>query len=351
LGAIEFLGAGVQRALGIQRNVAMTLVYRMVLLLGLAAESGWALERLPEGLGLSKGYLGDVNIGSHPAVLLVEDFEASDLAEIKPRWNEMENPAGRVLELVAEKAPGSVGKRCLQVTATLGENTGGHLFKRLNPIQNRVFARFYVKFAEDAPYLHHFSGLGGYNPPTNWPQGSAGKHAAGDARFSARIEPNGQYGSLSAPGGWMFYSYWHDMKQSADGGFWGNGLWPEGKPGPVPGQWQCVEIMVKCNEVGKSDGELALWLDGKLAAHIGPGTRTGKWTGEGFEVLAEGQTLFEGFRWRTVPELAVSYFSLSHYVTENAYRQNQVANPPKLNRVWFDDVVVATEYVGPIANR
>jgi hypothetical protein len=80
------------------------------------------------------------------------------------------------------------------------ENTGGHLFKRLDPIQTRVFARFYVKFASDAPYLHHFSGLGGYNPPTNWPQGSAGKRAAGDTRFSARIEPNGDYGTLSAPG-------------------------------------------------------------------------------------------------------------------------------------------------------
>jgi hypothetical protein len=226
-----------------------------------------------------------------------------------------------------------------------------HLFKRLDPIQTRVFSRFYVKFAQDAPYLHHFSGLGGYNPPTNWPQGSAGKHAAGDTRFSARIEPNGSYGTFAAPGGWMFYTYWQDMKQSAGGGFWGNGLWPENRPAPPPGQWQCVEIMVKCNEVGKSDGELALWLDGKLTTHTGPGTKTGRWTGEGFEVLADGSETFEGFRWRTVPELAVSYFMLSYYVTENAYRQNNVANPPLLNRVWFDDIVVATEYIGPIQRQ
>ena len=125
-----------------------------------------------------------------------------------------------------------------------------------------------MKFAEDAPYLHHFSGLGGCNPPTNWPQGSAGKHAAGDTRFTARIEPNGRYGTLPTPGGWMFYTYWIEMKQSADGGFWDNGLWPEGRPAPPRGRWQCVEIMVKCNEIGKSDGELALWLDGKLAPHI-----------------------------------------------------------------------------------
>ena len=40
-----------------------------------------------------------------------------------------------------------------------------------------------------------------------------------------------------------------------------------------------------------------------------------------------------------------------HYVTENAYRQNNVANPPLLNRVWFDDIVVATEYIGPIQRQ
>jgi hypothetical protein len=309
------------------------------------------LGPLSEGPGLAGKFPGDRGISNHPTVLLAEDFEGPALTDLKQRWNEIENKDGKVLELVGDKPEASAGKQCLQVTATLGENTGGHLFKRIDPIQERVFARFYVKFAGDAPYLHHFSGLGGYNPPTNWPQGSAGKHAAGDTRFSARIEPNGSYGSLPAPGGWMFYTYWNDMKQSGDGGFWGNGLWPVGKPAPPKGRWQCVEMMLTCNTVGQSDGELALWLDGKLTTRIGPGTATGKWTGEGFEVKENeiDAEIFEGFRWRTVPELAVSYFMLSHYVTENAYRQNKVEQPPKVNRVWFDDIVIATEYIGPIA--
>jgi hypothetical protein len=281
-------------------------------------------------------------------VLFAEAFEVDQIAALKPRWNEIENPAGQVLELVRDPAPARSGERCLQVTATLGENTGGHLFKRLQPIQERVFARFYVKFAEDAPYVHHFCGLGGYNPPTNWPQGNAGKLAEGDQRFGVGIEPNGRYGSLPAPGAWMFYTYWQDMKKSADGGYWGNGLWPEGMPGPRRGQWQCVEIMLKCNAVGRSDGELALWLDGKLATHIRPGTKIGKWTGEGFEVRSDGTQTFDGFRWRSVPDLAVSYFRISHYVTADSYRANRVAQPPKVNRVWFDDLVIATDYIGPV---
>ena len=314
----------------------------------LLAAVSWGAEPIAGGRGLARLHPGDSGIARHPAVLFAEDFEASTLASLKPRWNEIENPAGHVLELVRDHPPASSGTQCLQVTATLGENTGGHLFKRLDPIQTCVFARFYVKFAADAPYVHHFCGLGGYNPPTNWPQGHAGKLAEGDLRFGVGIEPHGRYGKLPAPGSWMFYTYWQDMKKSADGGYWGNGLWPEGNPGPEPGHWQCVEVMLKCNQVGKSDGELALWLDGQLATHIRPGTKIGPWTGEGFEVRPDGAQAFEGFRWRSVPDLAVSYFRLSHYVTADSYRANQVAHPPKLNRVWFDDLVIATDYIGPV---
>jgi len=37
-----------------------------------------------------------------------------------------------------------------------------------------------------------------------------------------------------------------------------------------------------------------------------------------------------------------------HYATEYAARQSHVANPNPINRVWFDDIVVSTEYLGPI---
>lgn len=144
-----------------------------------------ALDPLPQSHSISKKHPGDSGIEKHPSVLLAENFEVGALDEVKPRWNEMENKDGRVLKLVSDHPAASVGTQCLQVTATLGENTGGHLFKRLDPIQPKVFSRFYVKFAEDAPYLHHFSGLGGYNPPTNWPQGTAGEHAEGDKRLPA----------------------------------------------------------------------------------------------------------------------------------------------------------------------
>jgi hypothetical protein len=123
-------------------------------LLVFLSTTAFALEPLPQGLGISKAHPGDSGIEKHPAVLLVENFEEGTLEALKPRWNEIENAESKVLEIANDHPAASSGSKCLQVTATLGENTGGHLFKRLDPIQTRVFSRFYVKFAEDAPYCH-----------------------------------------------------------------------------------------------------------------------------------------------------------------------------------------------------
>jgi hypothetical protein len=51
-----------------------------------------------------------------------------------------------------------------------------------------------------------------------------------------------------------------------------------------------------------------------------------------------GSEVFPGFRWHTHPELAVTCFRLSHYVSKDSYRANQVANPAPTNTVWFDDI-------------
>jgi hypothetical protein len=199
--------------------------------------------------------------------------------------------------------------------------------------------------------VHHFVHLGGYRPATNWPQGGAGERPRGDERFTVGIEPWGQHGKWPAPGGWNFYPYWSEMKASGDRKYWGNAI-PPVSPALIPrDQWQCVEIMLKCNTTGDArDGELALWLDGKLTANILPGTPRGEWTGMGFQPLQEGGTPFEGFRWRTTPELKVNFFWLLFYVTENATRQAGIKDPNPVNRVWFDDVIVATSYIGPWTN-
>jgi len=314
-------------------------------LLTLAALSA----RIQSAPGIASGYPGDVGIGRDARVLLHEDFETGSLADVSRRWTEISNKNGKVAALV-EGGPQRRG-RCLQLTATLGQDTGGHLYKRLPREADTLYARFYVRFAEDAPYVHHFVHVGGYRPATNWPQGGAGERPAGDERITVGIEPHGANGRFPPPGVWTFYAYWQEMKISADGRYWGNGIRAD-RPAVVPkGRWQCVEVMVRLNSApDKADGELALWLDGKPTYRIGKGTPRGPWSGMGFETRAQGEP-FEGFRWRKSDDLKLNFFWLLHYVTESAARQNNVASPNPTNRVWFDDIVVATEYVGPIAGR
>jgi hypothetical protein len=327
----------------------------LVLLTMLSATGGGAnLPRraspLPAGYGLAAKYPGDRDIGRDPHVLFAEDFEEGSLQEVIGRWSEASNKDGKVLALSADVPPGGAGKRSLQMTATLGENTGGHLYKRLPRGVDTLFARFYVRFPSDADYIHHFVHLGGYNPPTDYPQGGAGERPRGDERVTVGIEPHGNYGRNPPPGAWNFYTYWQEMKISADGKYWGNAIGPEEPPLQTPkNRWQCVEVMLKLNSAPeKPDGELALWLDGKPAMHVQQGTPRDDWSGMGFRVRKTGGAPFEGFRWRRSDELKINFFWLLFYVTENAGRQNHVEKPNPVSRVWFDDIVVSTEYIGPI---
>lgn len=303
---------------------------------------------LPEGAGLSKRHKGDRGIARHKAVLLAESFEDGAIKDLSKRWSEVKNPKGTVLAFVQDVPEGARGKRSLRVTATVGENTGGHVYTTY-PEQDRVFLRFYVKFL-DAEYWHHFVGLGGYRPKTRWPQGHAGTKPNGDERFTVAIEPHGQNGRHKPPGIWSFYNYWCEMKPSARGKHWGNGLLAESPPKVVVGRWQCVEVMVKLNSKPElRDGELAFWLDGRLQAHFKKGVRRGPWTGGGFQLRREGGEPFEGLRWRNDERLKANFVVLSSYVTAGAMQRNRVKDPSgRVLRVQFDNVVVATEYVGPI---
>jgi hypothetical protein len=321
-----------------------------ILLLGsLTMAANTKPPSLPQGYGLSAKYPGDKGLARDPSVLFAEDFEQGDLRDLSHRWEEMKDPHGRVMALAPGGPTASRGTTSLRMEATLGENDGGHLYRRLPREVDQLFLRFYVKFPKEAEYIHHFVHLGGYRPSTPHPQGGAGERPNGDERVTIGLEPTGQSGRYPAPGIWNLYCYWNEMKLSADEKYWGNGLTGP-KPAVIPrDKWQCVEVMVKLNSAPeKRDGELAYWVEGKLQGWFHQGAPRGTWSGMGFQLLDTGGEPFEGFRWRTSADLKLNFVWLMHYVTENAARQNHVANPNPVNRVWFDDVVASTQYVGPI---
>jgi len=268
--------------------------------------------------GIAAKYSGDVGIGRDPAVLLHEDFEAPALD--RKRWGSISNKAD-ALKLVREPANVHGGRQALQITATLGKNTGGHLFRRFDKGVDRMHGRFCVKFAADIDYIHHFVHMVAELPATRWPTGGAGLRPAGDKKFSVGIEPWGRWGRYPPPGGWHFYCYWWRMPRSGDGKFWGQGFARDAYAVPKRGRWYCVEFMTQANTPGKSDGEVAFWLDGRKLAH------------------------HRGINWRTSGKLKLNAFWLMLYITAHSAKKN------KVNTVWFDDVVVATHYIGPPQRR
>jgi len=264
--------------------------------------------------GIAARYPNDVGIAKDPAVLLHEDFEAAEIDRAK--WPNISNKAD-ALKLVRDPANVHGGEQALQITATLGANTGGHLFRRFDRGADKMHARFCVKFAEDIDYVHHFVHMVAQLPATRWPTGGAGLRPAGDKKFSVGIEPWSHHRRYPPPGGWHFYCYWWKMPRSGDGKYWGAGFAKDAYATPRRGQWYCVEVMVRCNTPGEADGEVALWIDGRKLAH------------------------HSDVNWRSSAKLKLNAFWLMLYVTDHSAKTN------KVNTVWFDDVVVATDYIGP----
>lgn len=323
---------------------------RRVILAGLML-AAWAVageirgEALPEGSGgIAAAYPHDEGIEKDARVLFVEKFDALSLEAIFKRWD---SAKGKIMSFSTDVPSGSGDGQSLLLTHRGGEGTGGHLYRRLPPGQKRVFARFYVKFDPDCGPIHHFgTHLGGFNPPTPWPQGGAGLKPDGNKRFTTGVEPFGHKWQ------WDFYTYWQGMHVHGDGNYWGTPFLSGAAKAEVKrGKWICVEMMVKVNEpVEESNGEQAFWIDGRLwrvdgqvASHIGQGFPKGRWTGGWWHPDADEENSFGGFQWRTTEELCVNYIWTYLYITK--------APPGHVSKVWFDNIVVAGEYIGPIRSR
>jgi len=306
----------------------------------------WAAQpqaNLPESNnGIAARYPGDEGIEKDSNIIFVEKFDAGTLEGIFKLWDSSKGK--EIMSLSADTPEHSADENSLMLTHIGGKGTGGHLYRRLLPGHQQVFARFYVKFDSNCAPIHHFgTHLGGFNPPTPWPQGGAGTKPNGDKRFTTGVEPYGKNWQ------WDFYTYWQGMHVHGDGNYWGTPFLTGGsKPEVERGKWICVEMMVKMNNtIEESNGEQAFWIDGKLwrrdgqvVSHIGKGFPKGKWTGGWWNPDSKSEDSFEGFQWRSSEALAVNYVWTYLYITK--------APPGHVSKVWFDNIVIAKDYIGPI---
>lgn len=279
---------------------------------------------------LSTGY----NIfGQESGIVFQEDFEAASVQEMISKWDEAKSSAN--MSFSSDVPEGSSGSQSLMMTYIPGQNTGGHLYKMFPEGFDSLYARFYVKFEANHSKVHHFVHMGGYNPPSAWPQGGAGVKPAGNERFTTGIEPIGNRWS------WDFYTYWMHMRGYADPNyFWGNIFHPD-PPAPINrGEWICIELMMKINDpVDSYNGEQAFWVNGEKMHHLGEGFPNGYWVWDKFYPHTDSLA-FEGFQWRNDENLKLNFFWLLYYMTDGIVGQT--------DQVFFDDIVISTEYIGPL---
>lgn len=270
--------------------------------------------------GLAARYPGDEGVGKDPAVLFHDDFESGAPGG---RWDQLQTKGKVELPAVeAEKDP-AIARGAVSARATLRKGGAGDIgfLKRLTPGRDEVFMRHYVRYGRD--YGFHSHGGSGFcassQPQGFGPGGHAGRAPEGDRYFWSTFEPIGRATPDQPPGALIFYSYWWRMKPDGKGNHWGNWFRPETDVIPPLEKWICIEWRVKANTPGREDGELDGWVDG----------------------VKRGS--FRGINWRSAESLKVNQVSLSQWLEERGYE----AGGATTRTVWYDDVIVATKYIGP----
>ena len=282
---------------------------------------------LPEGdTGLAAKYPGDAGIEKDPAVILHDDFEdCAKPKDVHKKWGVVFHDEN--ISIAEEAANVNHGKRAVEFT--LPKQQAGNsaaLYNMLKEERDVLFLRFYAKFEKDYDQ-HGSSHNGGVIAAHYFPDGP-GKRADGRNKFLAGYET--ERGRAKSPGPLNIYCY-HPEQRSG----YGDHLYPSGQgvpssvlSGPLGSQfvsrpdvipeldrWYCYEYMVKANTPGRRDGRIACWVDGKLIAD------------------------FPNFRLRDVETLKIDLYGVALFMRPNNVRAN---------KKWFDDVVAATSYIGPI---
>jgi hypothetical protein len=251
-------------------------------------------------------------------VLFADDFES---AASRARYFELGGDDEGRVQWTADPALAHTGHGALSLLAADrgGRSCGANASRWLDDAgRDVVHLRYWIRYAADYDQgnLNHTGGsLCAITGTDKWGgMGTAGLRPLGDDAFDSRVEGWVDWQKAPPPGWLMCYAYWMDMKRDRDGHFWGNLLGPAAAARVVPqrDRWLCVEQRIAANTPGKADGELAVWLDGALYLHQ------------------------RGIRWRSSDAVKIKRATLMVYVHQSR----------RDNRVFYDDVVVSTGYVG-----
>lgn len=312
---------------------------------------------------LSEKHPGDQGLGENPAVLFHENFEEG--------WGKWDAPKADTEYLFLEEgALANAGEHYLRSTVTsaqLEENqyiSSSPRFEFPERVDH-VFWRFHVRFPVLAPNPHHWVRLAAGNASYG-SSGLANTVPAGDQGFWFDLDAN-------LDDVFNFYVYWHEMRsgncndgtttpgcpgdQGADYHY-GNTFRPLAQRGFARDAWFCVEVEAQVNQVGKSDGRLALWVNDALVGEYGAGYPEGTWLRDQFHQggcefsACTDPSPFEGFEFRTDDEVRFkgifldAYYERSTSADKRAELEGRGLTVSNEQTILYDDIVVATQRIG-----
>jgi hypothetical protein len=284
-------------------------------------------------VGIAAKYVRDSGIGSDPAVVFSENFESS-LGTWSARFNGG-GPSG--IGTSADRPAASGG---VQSARLIPNGISGTLYRQLPTDYAHLWMRYYVKYLGNVSH-HTGAYMGGYSPPSSFPQGDAGIkgiRSNGDRMFVSGFEQRGTPDGIAPQTHVGTYNNWVDMAGPGfNGSFFGRDLLITENPSLNVNAWQCVEMRVKMNSAATShDGELQIWVNDISIQNFVPGSPVGVYNASGDWVTGSGSG-FPGLLWRDVLTYGVNWIKLQNF--------SQVGTPFD---VLFDDLVVATSRIGCI---
>jgi hypothetical protein len=257
--------------------------------------------------GIASRYPNDVGIENDPDVLLYDGFETyTSPSQLSQNWSKV----GGVLHMRIATEPGDffAGKKALEMRTPVGGG-GPAIFKLFNPGLTTLFVRAYQKWdptwnitgaAHNGIVIH-----GDYPGPC----GGTPRDGTGWFLFALQNVMMNRIGERQ-PGYSEVYAYW-PLQHSGCGDHW----LPPVHFIPIRGAWYCYELMVKLNSIGSTNGEVKFWIDGQLI---------GQWS----NLFIRGRDSL-----------------LIDTVFLNLFDQKTSVEKKK----WYDEVVIATSYIGPIS--
>lgn len=264
----------------------------------------------PQGVGgveygIAAQYPMDINIQSHPSVIYASSFDTDNwyLQDFEyTSWTD--NRGYRISDPSLTFTPGG--------TLELQNIKNTHLPQIYHvelAEQDKTFVRWYRRYEPGYDFNCQTKSIGVYakNPDSNV---NAGEVPTGYDKFSAKLQ------LWEHPDGYVpkIYTYHPEQK-----GIYGDNL-PQNIGETLvlkAGQWYSFEIMLKPNDAGKRNGEIKLWIDGVLKSY------------------------YPNMRFRDTDTLKINELEIAAYV-------GGTCTAPKDQKLWDDNVVLATEYIGPV---